>query len=170
MPLERDAAVTLSEPLTMPKPIQFRDLCSVVDDLHAAFGEWEQAGVLAPPLDLFSVEVLKFAIHEWVANLVQHADFGARPPLIQLTLEAHGERIRCAIDDNSRGFDFELQLAHQQEAVEAPTPPERGRGLLMMIACTEDLRYTRPPSSTDGRHRLEFSISASKRPWIDIPF
>jgi serine/threonine-protein kinase RsbW len=156
----------------MTTPIQFRDLGSVMDDLHEAFEEWANAGTLCPPLDPFSMEVLKFAIHEWVANLVQHADFGARTPLIQLAIQPNGERVCCAIEDNSRGFDFELQLDHQRDAVATATPPERGRGLLMLIACTEDLRYRQPsgPASADARHRLEFSISASNRPWIDIPF
>ena len=155
----------------MPKPIQFRDLGTVVDDLHDVFARWECSEAFSPPLDAFNVEVMKFAIHEWVANLVQHADFGVRPPLIQLAVRKNGACVHCSIEDNSRGFDFELQLAHQQEAVEAPSPPDRGRGLLMLIACTEGLRYYRPPLATAGRrHRLEFSISASKTPWIDIPF
>lgn len=157
----------------MPQQIQFKDLGTVVEDLHGVFERWENSEAFLPPLDIFTREVMKLAIHEWVANLVQHADFSDRAPLIQLQIQANGKSVRCEIEDNSRGFDFDLQIAHQRDKViETTVPPDRGRGLLMMIACTENLRYHQPslPTSADGHHRLEFSISASKKPWIDIPF
>jgi serine/threonine-protein kinase RsbW len=161
----------------MAQPILFQDLHTVVDDLHGVFERWERSDTFLPPLDLFARDVMKLAIHEWVANLVQHADFGERTPLIELSVRANGESVRCKIEDNSRGFDFDLQLVRQHtKVVESAVPAERGRGLLMMIACTDNLRYHQPspPASADahdcGHHRLEFSISASKKPWIDIPF
>jgi serine/threonine-protein kinase RsbW len=157
----------------MPQQIQFQDLGTVVEDLHDVFEHWEHNEAFLPPLDVFTREVMKLAIHEWVANLVQHADFSDRVPLIQLVVRPNGKSVRCEIEDNSRGFDFDLQLARQRDKViETTVPPDRGRGLLMMIACTENLRYHQPSplASADGHHRLEFSISASKKPWIDIPF
>lgn len=157
----------------MSQQIQFQDLGTVVEDLHGLFECWEHDEAFLPPLDTFTREVMKLAIHEWVANLVQHADFSDRTPLIQLVVQPNGKSVRCKIEDNSRGFDFDLQLARQRDKViETTVPPDRGRGLLMMIACTENLRYHQPSSlpSADEHHRLEFSISASKKPWIDIPF
>lgn len=157
----------------MPQPIQFRDLGTVVDDLHGLFERWEHSETSALPLDDFSLQVMKLAVHEWVANLVQHADFGVQQPLIQVAIRPNGQRVHCVIEDNSQGFDFDLQLVEQRQVVDTAVPPDRGRGLLMMIACTEDLRYHQPVASTQAggqRHRLEFSISAYRKPWLDIPF
>ncbi len=157
----------------MPQSVQFRDLSTVIDELHGLFERWERGEASLLPLDDFNLQVMKFAVHEWVANLVQHADFGAHLPLIQVAIQPNGERVHCMIEDNSRGFDFNHQLVKQQQAVEAVLPPDRGRGLLIMIACTEDLRYYQPVAVTQAggqRHRLEFSISAHRKPWLDIPF
>ena len=157
----------------MPKPIQFRDLGTAVDELHGLFEEWEHSDSSLLPLDDFGLQVMKLAVHEWVANLVQHADFGDQMPLIQFAIQPDDQRVHCVIEDNSQGFDFNHQLAEQRESVEATVPPERGRGLLMMIACTEDLRYHQPRADAPvdrTRSRLEFSISALRQPWLDIPF
>lgn len=153
-------------------PHRFRDLATVVDEVHALFAAWEQDGSLSPPLDAFSAEVMKLAVHEWIANLVQHADFEGRAPEISFAVLPNGRRVQCVIEDNSRGFDFEHQLACQEVEVVAEVPPDRGRGLLMLIACTEDLRYEAPPAKRgDGqRQRLEFWISADNDPCLDIPF
>ena len=45
--------------------------------------------------------------------------------------------------------------------------PERGMGLLMLQACTEELSYRR---IDEGWQRLEFSVSAEQDPWLHIPF
>ncbi len=154
-----------------PEPYQFCDLDTVVDEVHTLFEVWEGDHTLAPPLDDFSLQVMKLAVHEWIANLVQHADFEARAPQIAFAVIPNGRRVRCVIEDNSAGFDFERQLGDQEVAVRSTTR-ERGRGLLMMIACTEDMRYEAPPATRDAdrRQRLEFWISANQEPCLDIPF
>ncbi len=114
---------------------------TIIDEIHRLFGELERDPA-AIALDLFSLQVLKLAIHEWVANLVQHADFAGEEPCIELVLIPEGEQLRCVIDDNSVGFDFAHQVARQQYLLDiAPEPPDRGRGLLMMVACTHKLSY-----------------------------
>jgi len=143
----------------------YDDLATAVDGVHGIFSAWE--GDPRAPLDPFSREVLKLAIHEWVANLVQHADFGGHTPAIRITLfDEEAPRLRCVIEDNSCGFDFQHQLVVQEFTLEAsPEPPDRGRGLLMMIACTENISY-RPVLDAGGDgagppawQRLEFWIS-----------
>lgn len=143
----------------------YDDLDTVVDEVHALFSHWEEDP--RAPLDPWGREVLKLAIHEWIANLIQHADFAGRPPQIRLTvLDEEAPRLRCVIEDNSRGFDFQHQLVVQEFTLDvAPEPPERGRGLLMMIACTENISY-RPVIDPGGDgigppawQRLEFWIS-----------
>lgn len=156
----------------MPEPYQFCSLDTIVDEVHALFDEWDGDGMLAPPLDDFSLQVMKLAVHEWIANLVQHASFGGRTPEIGLAVEPNGQRVQCVIEDNSDGFDLHAQVAQQRDDVAAASPPERGRGLLMLLAYTDDLAYAPAPHAHDAppRQRLEFWISASKRPCLDIPF
>jgi serine/threonine-protein kinase RsbW len=144
---------------------RFSDLNTIVDDIHDLFEWWGADAIAAGALDEVRVEIMKLAIHEWVANLVQHASFAAAPPLIKLALAPDGGRIHCVIEDNSNGFDFLQQIAHQQYHLDrAPEPPDRGRGLLMMIASTEHLSY-RPVRNLQSRgaeprlQRLEFWVS-----------
>jgi serine/threonine-protein kinase RsbW len=147
---------------------RFDDLDLIIDDVHALFDMLEEEGGEHIPLDYFALQVLKLAVHEWVANLVQHANFDGVEPSVRLLLVPDGARVRCVIEDNSGGFDFASQSEHQRSHLEsAPHPPDRGRGLLMMIACTENLSYGMSPSgsaggdgfSCDGWYRLEFWIS-----------
>jgi serine/threonine-protein kinase RsbW len=134
--------------------LRFRGLAGAVDELHASFDAWEQDGSLAGSLDHFGRQVLRLAAHEWLANLVQHAAFGRRRPDISLGLTLREDGVHCAIEDNSTGFDFHRQLATQEQIVGGAQPSERGRGLLMLIACTDDLAYT----PEDGRQRLSFRV------------
>ncbi|HYE94575.1 MAG TPA: ATP-binding protein [Rubricoccaceae bacterium] len=137
---------------------RFRDLGCVVDDVHALFDRWVEEGTFADALDAVGVEVLKLAVHEWVANLVQHAAFGRRRPEIRLRVERAGRGVpglRCVIEDNSNGFDFERQIVRQRGVLGADQPSDRGRGLLMLLACTEDLTYE---PAAKGRQRLAFVV------------
>lgn len=147
----------------------YDDIETAVDEVHALFEEWEDgrsAEAPSPPLDPFGLQVMKLAVHEWIANLIQHADFGARKPRLRLAVAPDGSRVRCVIEDNSRGFEFARQIAHQQFALDtAPQPPDRGRGLLLMIACTQNISYQPVPSpGGDGQseppwQRLEFWVA-----------
>lgn len=151
-----------------PDELVFTDLDRIVDDVHDAFAVWERDGTLTPPLDAFAVEVLKIAVHEWVANLVQHARFGGRAPRVRFRVEARPDGVHCVIEDNSDGFSFQAQLGHQEHHLEEEPFAERGRGLLMLIACTRDLRYEAVPAgeaSGDGAvaavQRLAFLVPPS---------
>jgi serine/threonine-protein kinase RsbW len=108
---------------------------------------------------------MKLAVHEWLSNLIQHADFAERDPAITLQVCQNGSGVHCAIEDNSRGFDLDGRLTARSEILERF--PERGMGLLMIKACTRDLRYTQ---LTETRHRLEFCVTAEHDPWLNIPF
>jgi serine/threonine-protein kinase RsbW len=125
-----------------------------MDALHARLDAWEAAGVFEGCLGEFGRGVLRLALHEWVGNLVQHAAFGRRRPHVAVGVACTADGVRCLVEDNSDGFDFHRQLSHQEGVVAAPEPSERGRGLLMLIACTEDLAY-RPGR---GRQRLSFRV------------
>ncbi|MDX1418806.1 MAG: ATP-binding protein [Rubricoccaceae bacterium] len=140
---------------------RFRDLDTIVDEVHALFAGWARAGTFAETLDASGIFVAQLAVHEWVANLVQHAAFGGRAVEIDLSLTVEAGGLRCVIEDNSDGFDFEEQVDRQERLVQAPEPSERGRGLLMLIACAEDLRYE---SAGRGRQRIAFVVPASLPP------
>ncbi|NNE69146.1 MAG: ATP-binding protein [Rhodothermales bacterium] len=144
---------------------QFGDLERVIDEVHALFDHWENSGVFSPAFDADKVQLMKLAVHEWLANLVQHAHFGDRTPEIHMDVTPNGKRVRCVIVDNSDGFDLGTYLNERRGAL--PVLPERGMGLLMLDAATEYMNYHR---DDDGCHRLEFSVSADEDPWLNIPF
>lgn len=118
----------------------FTDLDAVTDGVHALFDGWDADGTMARALDPTGALVARLAVHEWIANLVQHAYF-RRAPRIALTAEFLPDGLRCIIEDTSEGFDFAQQLGTQRTLLAAPAPSERGRGLLMLITCTEDISF-----------------------------
>ena len=133
----------------------FTDLDAVTDQVHDLFDGWSRDAAFAPALGPDGVEVLRLAVHEWVANLVQHATFpsGAR---IEMTVEPEGDAVRCVLVDSSVGFDLATQIEHQQSVMDAPAPSERGRGLLMLVTSTDDLSYA--PAGPTGPQRLGFLV------------
>ncbi|GMQ82511.1 MAG: ATP-binding protein [Rhodothermia bacterium] len=143
----------------------FQELDGVIDDLHKTLDRWESNGAFTSELEPDTVQLVKLAIHEWVANLVQHADFGDVRPEIILDIYPNGQSIRCVIQDNSQGFDAAKHLRIRMENLEPL--PERGMGLLMLDAATDYFEYLR---SENGLHRLEFSVSSDMDPWLNIPF
>lgn len=143
---------------------RFSDLGTVIDRVHALFSDWEEKAECSE-IDIQALHRVKLATHEWLANLIQHATFEERAPEISFEVNLNGERIDCVIEDNSDGFDLEAQLLERSTSLEPY--PERGMGLLMLNACTDELDY-RP---VDGnRNRLTFTITANRDPWLDIPF
>ncbi len=136
-------------------PHVFTELDAVTDQVHALFDGWVHAGTFATALGAEGVDVLRLAVHEWVANLVQHARF---PNGVEITLEAwaQGDGVRCAIEDTSRGFDLAGQIERQRSVMDAPAPSERGRGLLMLVSSTTDLAYR--PAGGGLRQRIEFVV------------
>lgn len=133
----------------------FHDLATAVDELHTLVDEWATAGTFAPDVDEDGVEVLRLVLHEWMANLVQHAVF---PGDIEIALEVERERggARCVLEDTSAGFDLLAQLDQQRSVLDAPGPSERGRGLLMLVTCTEDLAFV--PAGGGARQRIVFRV------------
>ena len=143
----------------------FEELDGVIDDLHKTLDRWESNGAFSSELDAETVQLVRLAIHEWVANLVQHADFGAANPEIILDVYPNGRSVKCVIQDNSLGFDAAKHLQIRRDKLEPL--PERGMGLLMLDAATDYFEYLR---SENGHHKLEFTVSADMDPWLNIPF
>ncbi len=136
---------------------RFTRLDSAIDELHALFDAWDAHGTLAPTLDDDGSSVLRLAVHEWIANLVQHAAFPDGPEIL-LDVHVEADAVRCVIEDASVGFDFAGQVETQHAVLDGPAPSERGRGLLMLITCTEALSFR--PAARGGRQRISFCVRA----------
>ena len=142
----------------------FCDLDAVTDDVHALFDGWDDDGRMGRALDPTGALVLRLAVHEWVANLVQHAYFRRAPRIVfEVSFEANG--VAVAIEDSSEGFDFAQQLGTQRAILSGPAPSERGRGLLMLITCADDVSFR--PASDAHCQRIGFAI---RPPHDDVSF
>jgi len=75
--------------------------------------------------------------------------------------------VECRIEDNSEGFNLDAALDARRHALHAL--PERGMGLLILHACSKDLRYVQaslPPS-----HTLVFVVAAPDEDiFLDVLF
>ena len=133
----------------------FHDLATLVDDLHDLVDGWAAADTFAPDVDADGVEVLRLVLHEWMANLVQHAVF---PGAVEIALDVARESggALCVIEDSSAGFDLLAQIDQQRSVLDGPGPSERGRGLLMLVTCTEDLSFV--PAVDGARQRIAFHV------------
>ena len=144
---------------------RFRDLDLIIDQVHEIFEQWIDDGSFSATPHPEMLEMLKLSVHEWMANIIQHAKFEDRQPEVVLDMTPNGKSIYCVIEDNSEGFDLNERLVIQQAALEAL--PERGMGLLILKTCTDHLTYTQVET---GRFRLEFSVSADNDSCLNIPF
>lgn len=148
---------------------RFTNLDTAIAEVHTLLEEWGRDALSVPTEDT-RLHRMKLVIHEWMANLIQHADFEDRTPLIELTLDLDDNEIHCTVEDNSAGFDFSQQLIKQRTKLQTETMAERGRGLLIILDGTEDLRYLPLPAAPDQpRQRLEFWISVTPIPCLDTP-
>lgn len=147
------------------RTFRFHELDTLVEDVHAHFMILKNEGALHDFLEHDSFYRLQWAVHEWMANLVQHADFENRTPEIQLQLHPSPHSVHCTIDDNSVGFDLHRELERRAKLLEPL--PERGMGLLILESCAQELTYRQLHPT---RHRLEFIVSTQQDPWLNIPF
>ena len=143
----------------------FRDLDTIIDDVHGLFDVMEQQLLESPTLPLEALHTAKMAIHEWVANIVQHSDFDSNDPEIGVCLSQKGERLYCLVEDNSKGFDLNGYLDNHEGIT--TVLPDRGMGLLLLKACTDELCYK---SLQNGKNQLEFYITDKEDTFLEIPF
>ena len=136
-------------------PLHVHGLDRFVDEVHTQFDAWAEIDAFERAVGPDGLAVLRLAVHEWVANLVQHADF-CGPADLTVSVGVLDDGVRCEIEDSSSGFDFARQVGAQQTVLDAPAPSERGRGLLMLVSCTEDLEFqTHEP---ERPQRIAFTV------------
>jgi len=147
---------------------RFSDLELALNTTHAFFEEWtdaseqpqEEAASDADPL-----HHARLVLHEWLANLVQHADFQERTPDVVIRVQPKANKVYGVVVDNSEGFSFERRL--ETQTTNALPFPERAMGLRFIDACTDSVSYGR---TDDGRYQFEFSISTDHTPWLSNLF
>ena len=79
----------------------FNDIDLVTEQVHGLFDGWVQSTPPDDSLKRYGLLVMKIAVHEWIANLVQHAAFKIQPPLIRLVISPRSSGLHCLVEDNS---------------------------------------------------------------------
>ena len=142
-----------------PQTQAFDDLMLLPDALRVWLGHLADSGRLDPEASM----MLGVALHEWVANLAQHARWASSPRIV-VSVDVLDGHLRCAVEDTSVGFDLAAVLLSRREGFEAL--PERGMGLLMLDALADGLRYE---AVGPHRHRLSFGLRAcADEPGLDL--
>jgi len=145
----------------------YTDLDAAIDDIRCVLQRTSGSSSVAPPASVSDdvLEYTRMVLHEWLANLVQHASFAAADPWVEVHVEFSDRHVFCAITDNSCGFDLTRQLDLQEQA---PSPfPERGMGLRIIRACTETVSYA---PRDDGLQHFNCTIPIHSQPWMNTLF
>lgn len=144
---------------------EYTDLDRALDEIPSALEEWLDTQKNPRPTE-DTVYHARLVLHEWIANLHQHADFEEEPPTVEIHLVSVDRHIDCSVTDNSEGFDLETHLPTKpKELVEVL--PDRGMGLRIINACTKSVSYS---PTDDGHHRFEFFIPSDHEPWLSMLF
>ncbi|WP_263786479.1 ATP-binding protein [Salinibacter grassmerensis] len=143
---------------------KYTDLDRAIDEVRTLSDDWpasQQDGTI----DDETLHCTCLVLHEWIANLHQHACFQNSAPMIEIRLTCDAQQVTCSVLDNSDGFDLDSYLPADDEDPEAF--PERGMGLRIIKACTGKLAYS---PTEDGLHRFEFLIPSDHDPWLNTLF
>ncbi len=132
--------------------LHLKTLHRVIDCLQERFASWATQD--APGVDADVLCRAHLAAHEWLADLIQHADFKDRIPQIAFSVWTDGDRLRCLIVDNSEGLDH-VDGSPGDLMSDCETLPEQVIRWLFIRACTDQVTYR--PFGNQG-YCLEFSI------------
>ena len=143
---------------------KYTDLDRAIDEVQSLSKSWSAAR-LNGSLDDETIQCTSLVLHEWIANLHQHADFRDDPPMVEVRLSQQEHRVYCSVTDNSEGFELDAHFPTEDDHLEPL--PERGMGLRIIKTCTDDLSYTQ---TNDGLYRFEFIIPADHDPWLNTLF
>ena len=127
---------------------------AVADRVHELVDCWDAKTASFQDIENNRLQYARLAVYEWVANLVQHADFGGRSPKITISAWPNEGCLYGMIEDNSEGFEVNEYLNESMEE-RLRKMPERGMGLLMIKASTQHFTYRR---INRHRHRFEFCV------------
>jgi serine/threonine-protein kinase RsbW len=121
-----------AEEMVLRIPSDFRYLGAV----DAAVQDLAREFAFAPD----AVNDMTTALIEACSNAIEHGNKYAKDKRVTVTLRFNGRAFTALVRDQGRGFDYEAAMRQ-----EVPPDPmsERGRGLLIMKAFTDSLRYIR---------------------------
>ena len=145
----------------------YKNLERAIDEVRLLLERWSDQ-CMSTDDTMPDPQALRYAqliLHEWLANLLQHADFDGQTPDVSIHIRADDQHLYGSVGDNSTGFDLDAHLTNQQSSAKAL--PERGMGLRIISACAADFSYE---PSGDERYRFEFSIPADHDPWLSMLF
>jgi serine/threonine-protein kinase RsbW len=103
-----------------------------------------------------TIEEILLAMTEACANVVQHA---GEHEEYQVDVALTDDLCHISVLDEGHGFDFESAVAP------AGSPLEAGRGLVLMKALVDDLKFVR---AEDGRHRVELQKRLRSEPKLRL--
>lgn len=139
---------------TKRETLYLGSLDKIIDRLQELFDQWESQSIFPFAVRFELLHRARLVAHEWIAHLVQHADFEDRMPQIVLSVWVEEEKLWCLIADNSSGFKLEAYPSWIPNTV-YDVMPERGMCWLLIEACTDRRVYR--PLGNQG-FELEFSI------------
>jgi serine/threonine-protein kinase RsbW len=85
-----------------------------------------------------AINDLGTALIEACSNAIEHGNRFSPDKQVSVTLRFNGRTFTAIVKDEGMGFDFEKALRDEPE----PNPmSERGRGILIMRAFTDDLKF-----------------------------
>jgi serine/threonine-protein kinase RsbW len=85
-----------------------------------------------------AINDLGTALIEACSNAIEHGNRFSPDKQVSVTLRFNGRTFTAIVKDEGMGFDFEKALREEPE----PNPmSERGRGILIMRAFTDDLKF-----------------------------
>ncbi|MEF8815156.1 MAG: ATP-binding protein [Salinibacter sp.] len=142
----------------------YTDLDRAINEVRSLSEEWPASSEIVT-LDDETLHCTCLVLHEWIANLHQHARFQKNTPMVKIQLTCEAGRVACFVLDNSDGFDLTSYLPADDEDLEPF--PERGMGLRIIETCTDELSYA---PTEDGLHCFEFIIPADHDPWMNTLF
>jgi serine/threonine-protein kinase RsbW len=85
-----------------------------------------------------SINDMSTALIEACTNAIEHGNKFAKNKRVQVVLSFNGDSFTGCVYDEGKGFDYKTVLSD----IETPDPTsERGRGLIIMKAFTDKLRF-----------------------------
>ena len=86
-----------------------------------------------------SINDMSTALIEACSNAIEHGNKFAKDKRVKVVLSFNGASATACVYDQGAGFDYKSLLSRPQ----SPDPmSERGRGLIIMRAFTDDLKFT----------------------------
>lgn len=133
----------------------FSSLEEGIEELHKVLDQWMEQSEIRQALGVEGSRYMRTVTHEWIANLIRHAEFESADPEVRLSVIAMDGSLRIEIRDNSNGFDLDYEKEQRKGVLDRSLPPDRQLGIPLMMECADDLQYQQ---DEDGLYVAVFVI------------